>query len=215
MGQRHRHLRRIAYRQAWIDGPGSSGIESDSHDHAWARFFLEYHQDPLSTIREMTRVVRPGGKVTLIDIDGNCIWHHPLPEKLERRLTGVLADLSQIGFDPRIGSKLAALARRAGLVGIRQSIEPHHRIVGQPDESTAAAWTRKLQTLKQLYLQHLPADEAEKADALDDLLDFILSGETMTWSLLYLVQGRKPLRPPPVPERRAPAPSRRSAAARR
>ena len=43
------------------------------------------------------------------------------------------------------------------------------------------------------YLQQLPADEAEKADALDDLLDFILSGETMTWSLLYLVQGRKPL----------------------
>ena len=76
---------------------------------------------------------------------------------------------------------------------MRESIEPHHRIVGTPDEPTAEAWTRKLLTLKQRYLQQLPADEAEKADALDDLLDFILSGETMTWSLLYLVQGRKPL----------------------
>jgi SAM-dependent methyltransferase len=208
-------LGRIAYRRALIDGPGSSGLESDSHDHAWARFFLEYHQDPLSAVREMTRVVRPGGKVTLIDIDGNCIWHHPLPGKLERRLVGVLADLRQVGFDPRIGSKLPGLARRAGLVDIRQSIEPHHRIVGEPDEPTAAAWTRKLQTLKQLYLQQLPADEVEKADALDDLLAFILSGETMTWSLLYLVQGRKPLTPPPARELRAPAPSRRSAAARR
>jgi SAM-dependent methyltransferase len=186
-------LGRIAYRQAWIDELGSSRLESDSHDHAWARFFLEYHHDPLSAVREMTRVVRPGGKVTLIDIDGNCIWHHPLPETLERRLADVLADLRRIGFDPRIGSKLAGLARRAGLADVRESIEPHHRIVGAPDEPTAEAWTRKLQTLKQLYVQHLPAEEAEKADALDDLLDFILSGDTMTWSLLYLVQGRKPL----------------------
>ena len=200
-------LRRIDYRQAWIDGLGSSGLEGDSHDHAWARFFLEYHRDPLSTVREMARVVRPGGKVTLIDIDGNCIWHHPLPEKLERSLAEVLADLRRIGFDPRIGSKLAGLARRAGLVDVRESIEPHHRIVGAPDEPTAEAWTRKLQTLKQLYVQHLPADEAEKADALDDLLGFILSGETMTWSLLYLVQGRKPVTPPPAPRPpRAPAP---------
>jgi SAM-dependent methyltransferase len=208
-------LGRIDYREAWIDGLGSSGLDSDSHDHAWARFFLEYQHDPLSTIREMTRVVRPGGKVTLIDIDGNCIWHHPLPGKLERRLAEVLADLRGIGFDPRIGSKLAGLARRAGLVDLRQSIEPYHRIVGEPDEPTAAAWTRKLQTLKQLYVQHLPAAEAEKADALDDLLAFILSGETMTWSLLYLVQGRKPLRQPPARGLRAPAPSRRSAAAPR
>lgn len=199
-------LSRIAYRQAWIDGPGSSRLESDSHDHAWARFFLEYHRDPASVVCEMTRVVRPGGKVTLIDIDGNCIWHHPLPETLERRLAAVLADLREIGFDPRIGSKLAGLARRAGLVDVRQSIEPHHKIVGEPDEPTAAAWTRKLRTLKELYLQHLPAGEAEKAAALDDLLGFILSGETMTWSLLYLVQGRKPVTPRPAPALRAPAP---------
>ena len=72
-------LDRIAYRQAWIDRLGSSGLETDSHDHAWARFFLEYRRDPLSAVREMARVVRPGGKVTLIDIDGNGIWHHPLP----------------------------------------------------------------------------------------------------------------------------------------
>ena len=199
-------LSRIAYRQARIDGPGSSRLESDSHDHAWARFFLEYHRDPASVVCEMTRVVRPGGKVTLIDIDGNCIWHHPLPETLERRLAAVLADLREIGFDPRIGSKLAGLARRAGLVDVRQSIEPHHKIVGEPDEPTAAAWTRKLRTLKELYLQHLPAGEAEKAAALDDLLGFILSGETMTWSLLYLVQGRKPVTPRPAPALRAPAP---------
>jgi len=185
-------LDRVRYRQAWIDGLGSSGLESDSQDHAWARFFLEYHSDPLSAVREMTRVIRPGGKVTLIDIDGNCIWHHPLPDQLERRLADVLADLRRVGFDPRIGTKLAGLARRAGLVDVRESIEPHHRIVGAPDEASARAWTRKLLTLKRIYLQQLPVEEAEKADALDDLLAFVLSGETMTWSLLYLVQGRKP-----------------------
>jgi ubiquinone/menaquinone biosynthesis C-methylase UbiE len=186
-------LDRVAYRHAWIDGLGSSGLESESHDHAWARFFLEYHHDPLSAVREMTRVIGPGGKVTLIDIDGNCIWHYPLPDELRRRLADVLVDLRRMGFDPRIGKKLASLARRAGLVDVRESIEPHHRIVGEPDERTAEAWTRKLLTLKQRYLQQLPVEQADKAAALDDLLAFILSGETMTWSLLHLVQGRKPL----------------------
>jgi ubiquinone/menaquinone biosynthesis C-methylase UbiE len=185
-------LDRVAYRQAWIDGLGSSGLDSDGHDHAWARFFLEYHHDPLNAIREMTRIVRPGGKVTLIDIDGNCIWHYPLPEDLERRLSDVLADLRRTGFDPRIGSKLASLAGRAGLLDVRESIEPHHRIVGAPDERTAEAWTRKLLALKESYRRQLPPDEAGRADALDDLLAFILSGETMSWSLLHLVQGRKP-----------------------
>jgi ubiquinone/menaquinone biosynthesis C-methylase UbiE len=183
----------LTYRQAWIDGLGSSGLDSDSHDHAWARFFLEYHRNPLSAVREMTRVIRPGGKVTLIDIDGNCIWHHPLPEELERRLADILVDLRRVGFDPRIGKKLAALARRAGLVDVRESIEPHHRVVGAPDESAAEAWTRKLLTLKRIYLQQLPIEEVGKGEALDDLLAFILSDETMTWSLLHLVQGRKPL----------------------
>ena len=185
-------LDRITYHQAWIDGLGSSGLERDSHDHAWARFFLEYHHDPLGAVREMTRVIRPGGKVTLIDIDGNCIWHFPLPEELERRLAGVLADLRRIGFDPRIGSKLASFAGHAGLEDVRESIKPHHWIIGAPDAAAAEAWTRKLRTLKQIYVRHLPIEEAAKADALDDLLAFILSPETMTWSLLHLVQGRKP-----------------------
>jgi ubiquinone/menaquinone biosynthesis C-methylase UbiE len=201
----------LTYRQAWVDGLGSCGLESNSHDHAWSRFFLEYHRDPLSAVREMVRVVRPGGKVTLIDIDGNGIWHYPLPADLERRLADVLVDLRRIGFDPRIGSKLAALARRAGLVEVRESIEPHHRIVGVPDEHTAQAWTRKLRTLKRIYQQQLPPERAGKADALDDLLAFILGEETMTWSLLHLVQGRKPSSADAQPQGESPCRSTRTA----
>jgi hypothetical protein len=33
---------------------------------------------------------------------------------------------------------------------------------------------------------------AAQAQALDDLLAFILRDDTMTWSLLHLVQGTKP-----------------------
>jgi SAM-dependent methyltransferase len=181
----------LDHRKAWVDDPGSSGLESDRYDHAWARFFLEYHARPLEAIREMTRVVRPGGKVTLIDIDGNCIWHFPLPRELERRLAEVLGDLRRTGFDPRIGSKLRSLASRAGLVGVRESVEPHHRILGAPDEPTADAWRRKLGAVKAAYERLMPG-RASRARALDDLLAFIMRDDTMTWSLLHLVQGTKP-----------------------
>ena len=181
----------LDHRKAWVDGPGSSGLHSDRYDHAWARFFLEYHPRPLEAIREMTRVVRPGGKVNLIDIDGNCIWHFPLPRELESRLADVLGDLRRTGFDPRIGSKLRPLARRAGLVDVHESVEPHHRILGAPDEPTAEAWRRKLGAVKVAYERLMPG-RASRAQVLDDLLAFILRDDTMTWSLLHLVQGTKP-----------------------
>jgi len=74
---------------------------------------------------------------------------------------------------------------------VRESVEPHHRIIGAPDAPTADAWRRKLGAVKAAYERLMPR-RAFDAEALDDLHAFILRDDTMTWSLLHLVQGTKP-----------------------
>jgi SAM-dependent methyltransferase len=57
----------LDHREAFVDGPGSSGLDSDRYDHAWARFFLEYHARPLEAIRLMVgRVLQRGSPDDLL-----------------------------------------------------------------------------------------------------------------------------------------------------
>jgi len=189
---RRQGLESIAYHQAEVGGVGSSGLPGDRYDHAWARFFLEYHPQPLAAVAEMARVVRPGGRVNLIDIDGNCLWHFPLPPPLSAELDEIAADLRTLGFDPGVGRRLRQYAEAVGLARVREAVEPYHYIVGAPDPLAAAAWRLKVETLRDNYVTRLFPHKASKASVFDELLSFILDEGTMTWSLLHLVQGVKP-----------------------
>lgn len=185
-------LNNVNYRETRIGGAGSSGLPDDSFDRAWTRFFLEYQPDPLAVIREMIRVVKPGGRVALLDIDGNCVWHYPLPDELQQQLDEVVEDLRGTGFDPFIGSKLKSYAQAAGLTDITETIEPYHHIIGRPDPEVADHWRRKITGLKQNYTVRLFPEKTHMVSFFDDILDFMMNEKTMTWSNLYMIQGTKP-----------------------
>jgi len=186
----------VEFRAAEIRGIGDSGLPAHSFDHVWARFFLQYQPDPLTTVRELARLLKPGGKLTLIDLEGNGTRHFGMPPELQHGLDEILADLAQTGFDPDIGAKLPKLASAAGLIDIRHELEPYHRIVGAPDPSTAAAWRLKIAILKDNYLTRLFPDKADRAWIFDAFLAFLQRQDTMSWSLLRLVQATKPCSPP-------------------
>jgi SAM-dependent methyltransferase len=186
----------VEFRAAEIRGLGSSGLPAESFDHVWARFFLQYQPDPLTTVRELARLVKPGGKLTLIDLEGNGTRHFGMDTELQRGLAEILADLAQTGFHPDVGAKLPDLAAAAGLLEIRHELEPYHRIVGTPDPSTAAAWQLKVAILRDNHLARLVPDTADRAWIFDAFLAFLQRQDTMTWSLLHLVQATKPCSPP-------------------
>jgi ubiquinone/menaquinone biosynthesis C-methylase UbiE len=187
-------LPNVRLHAASLAGPGSSGLGDEAFDHAWARFFLEYHPRPVGVVAEMARIVRPGGRVTLIDLEGNGVWHYGMNPRLQAGLDSVVADLKQTGFDPHIGRRLTAVARAAGLTDVRHEIEPYHRIVGRPDARTLDLWRRKIQGLRANYLGHLFPEKTHLAWVFDAYLDFLEREDTMTWSLLHLVQGTVPSR---------------------
>jgi ubiquinone/menaquinone biosynthesis C-methylase UbiE len=182
-------LTHVDVHPAFVSGVGSTRLPQNGFDHAWARFFLEYQPRPATVLAEMTRIVRPGGRVTLIDLEGNGVWHHGMDGRLEAGLTEVITDLTTTGFDPHIGRRLRHVARATGLVDIRHEIEPYHRIVGRPDSHTAEVWRRKIDGLRTSYLTRLFPHKRHLAWVFDAYQEFLLRDDTMTWSLLHLVQG--------------------------
>jgi ubiquinone/menaquinone biosynthesis C-methylase UbiE len=185
-------LTHVDSRMACISGVGSTGLKDDAFDHAWARFFLEYQPRPREVLAEMARIVRPGGRVTIIDLEGNGVWHYGMDEDLEAGLSEIVTDLRATGFDPHIGRRLPVMARAAGLIDVRHDVEPYHRIVGRPDAGTAAAWRRKIDGLRASYLNRLFPHKRHLAWVFDAYQQFLLRDDTMTWSLLHLVQGTVP-----------------------
>jgi hypothetical protein len=77
-------------------------------------------------------------------------------------------------------------------VDVRVQVEPYHWVVGRPSATAAEAWRRKLTTVKHTYLTRIAPHDPGKGAVFDAVLDHILSADTMTWSLAYLVQGTKP-----------------------
>jgi ubiquinone/menaquinone biosynthesis C-methylase UbiE len=182
----------IEYLRADIAGEGSTGLPSGEFDHSWARWFIEYLPDPHAVVREMTRVVAPGAHVTLIDLEGNAVWHHPTTPEFRANVDEVMANLARTGFDPHAGARLAEYARGAGLVDVREQVEPYHWVVGRPDQAAADAWTAKVHGLKENYVRRIRPDQPDMAAFFDEFLAFVMDENTMTWSLAHLVQGTKP-----------------------
>jgi len=87
-----------------------------SFDAAFAARLLLHVDDPLSVVREMARVVKPGGRIVLMDWDwGTLAVDHP-DRALTRRLMDWRCD--HHGGDNWSGRKLLGVALAAGLTGV-------------------------------------------------------------------------------------------------
>jgi ubiquinone/menaquinone biosynthesis C-methylase UbiE len=82
------------------------------------RVFL-YLPDRLAAIHEMKRVVKPGGRLCLIDTDVDSTAIYSTNPALTRKMTSLVATSMP---NPHSARELPALARRAGLKGIKTEI---------------------------------------------------------------------------------------------
>jgi ubiquinone/menaquinone biosynthesis C-methylase UbiE len=88
-------------------------------DVAYAHQVLQHLSEPGAALREMLRVLRPGGLIALRDVDWGTAAYWPADPWIDRFIEVHTKTWYRNGGEPRMGRRLRALANAAGLVDLR------------------------------------------------------------------------------------------------
>ncbi|MEV4264118.1 methyltransferase domain-containing protein [Kribbella sp. NPDC049584] len=113
-GLRAEALRRAAGADVeYVDGHAEAlPFEDESVDVLRSERVLQHVDDPAAVVKEMARVLRPGGRIVLIDTDwGTAIIHPADPDVLQRMVGYFLHETA----NPYSGRQLRGLLAEAGL----------------------------------------------------------------------------------------------------
>ena len=167
------------------------GLEEEKFDLTYSRCLFQYlpGKAGLDTLAAMKRLVRPGGTVTVADVDGNHLYRYPSDEEWEQIITKVLAEVEKIGFDAFVGRKLYSMFRKIGFQDIEVDILPYYLIAGEADPTSLRVWEMKLQILKEIFERVFGS--AERARELADrFIGDLRSEDTLFYNFLFLVRGK-------------------------
>jgi SAM-dependent methyltransferase len=164
-------------------------------DFVWVRFLLEYYRaDSFDLVRNIVKLVKPGGIICLIDLDSNCLNHFEMPPRLSTTMNGLMAALQEKGdFDPFVGRKLYAYLYDLGFEELRVDVAGHHVIYGELRESDAFNWLRKAEVAPAKLGFSFDLYPGGHQEFIAEFKRFFYDPRRFTYSPLILCQGRKPV----------------------
>jgi SAM-dependent methyltransferase len=164
-------------------------------DFIWARFVLEYHRTrSFDIVKNISRILKPGGILCLIDLDYNCLNHFGLPDRLANTLRAVMHHLEKnADFDPYVGIKLYSFLYDLGFTSIDVSMTPHHLIFGELNEVDAFNWTKKVEIAVRRSGYDFSDYAGGYSEFYQEFLDFFGDPRRFTYTPLIACCGRKPL----------------------
>ena len=92
-------------------------------DAVVGRYVLMFQPDPAAMLRRLATHLRPGGVLAFHELDWNGARSHPPVPTYDRCCEWIVGSLAQSGADPRMGAKLAAIMKTAGLPAARLHLE--------------------------------------------------------------------------------------------
>jgi SAM-dependent methyltransferase len=105
-------------------------------DFVWMRFIHEYFlKEAYQLTEHISKLVKPGGVLCLIDLDRNCLNYHGHSARLERNIQNLFeCFMKNNNFDPNAGIKLYGHLHDLGFINIRVDVRAHNLIYGELSE---------------------------------------------------------------------------------
>lgn len=196
-------LKRIEFAQEHYNGKGIEFVcmdirdpldELGMFDFIWVRFVLEYYlSNSFDIVKNISKILKPGGILCLIDLDYNCLSHYDIPSKLEKTLFSIMKYVEEnANFDSYAGRKLYSHLYRLGYQDIDVDVRAHHLIFGKPKDADAFNWTKKIEVVsKKIQFQFKEYEGHE--DFIADFKKFFADPGRFTYTPVISCRGRKPI----------------------
>ncbi len=166
-----------------------------SFDFIWVRFVLEYFRSTSAKIVEnITRILKPGGILCLIDLDYNCLNHFGLSDRLKRSLWGIMNCLQEkADFDPHVGIKLYSFLYDMDFKKIDVNLASHHLIFGELNQVDAFNWTKKVEVAGKNSGYSFSEYDGGYDDFFEEFRNFFHHPRRFTYTPIISCRGEKPL----------------------
>jgi ubiquinone/menaquinone biosynthesis C-methylase UbiE len=167
-------------------------------DFIWVRFVLEYFRSTsFEIIKNISKILKPGGILCLIDLDYNCLNHFGLSAKLKKTLFSLIQTVEEnADFDPYVGIKLYSFLYDLSFEDIDVGLTPHHLIFGELNEVDAFNWTKKLEVAGKSSGYTFNEYEGGYEEFFEEFKNFFYNPRRFTYTPLISCRGRKSQLPP-------------------
>ena len=114
-------------------------------DFIWVRFVLEYYRlESFDIVKNISKILKPGGILCLIDLDCNCLRYFGHSDRLEKYLNVIMEIMqNDFNFDPYAGIKLYSYLYDTGYQDIDVNVTPHNLIFGELKDVDNFNFTKK------------------------------------------------------------------------
>ena len=164
-------------------------------DLIWVRFLLEHNRKESSQIvKNLTKCLKPGGLLCLIDLDYNALNHYELPAKIEETLFKIMDFVQErFNFDAYSGRKLYSYLYDQGYESIKVELRAHHLIYGNIGNEDVFNWLKKAEVAFSRFQNRFNDYPGGFNGFYKDFEDFLLDPRRFTYTPLFLCKGRKKL----------------------
>ena len=163
-------------------------------DFVWVRFILEYHSsNGFEIVQNISRIVKPGGILCLIDLDHNGLSHFGLSERLERTIFDFTETLEKkANFDPYAGRKSYSYLYKLGYENLDVHVEAHHLIFGKLTDVDAYNWIKKITVASKKVNFEFREYKGRYEEFMEEFMRFFTDPGRFTYTPVISVRGCRP-----------------------
>lgn len=163
------------------------------YDFIWIRFVLEYYlSNSLDILKNVSKILNPGGILLLIDLDYNCLSHYGISKRLEITIAELMKTLQKkANFDPYAGRKLYTYLYDLNYEDIIVDVLPHNLIYASINEKDEYNSFRKIETMISRGMLNFKRYNGGKEELMNEFEQYLADPRKFYYSPMICCRGRK------------------------